>query len=95
MTDSYEWGSICDDNWDILDARVVCKQLGYSYTLAAPVSACYGQGTGPIWLDNVHCFGNESDLFLCGHNGINNHDCMHNKDASTECLGMPTLSLQI
>ena len=89
--DNAQWGTVCDDDWNIHDAGVVCYHLGYPDAVAAPLSAYYGQGTGPIWIDNVECLGIESDLFACRHSGIGNHNCEHDQDASVECSGLSTL----
>ena len=69
---------------------MICHQLGYPDAVAAPLSAHYGQGTGPIWFDNVQCFKNESNIFSCAHNGIGNYSCDHANDASVECSGLLT-----
>ena len=81
------WGTVCDDNWDINDAHVVCRQLGFQFALDVYWSARYGQGTGPIWFDDIDCLGNESSLLSCRHNGVGNHNCDHNQDVSVLCRG--------
>uniref|UniRef100_A0A668VSH4 SRCR domain-containing protein n=1 Tax=Oreochromis aureus TaxID=47969 RepID=A0A668VSH4_OREAU len=82
-----QWGTVCDDLWDLNDASVVCRQLGCGSARSALQSAAFGEGSGPIWLDNVACFGNESSITDCRHNGLGVHDCRHNEDASIICEG--------
>ena len=39
------WGSVCDDDWDLLDANVVCRSLGYGTAYEALWGAYFGQGS--------------------------------------------------
>ena len=80
-----QWGTICDDYWDINDANVVCRHLGFPQASQAPGSARYGQGSGPIWMDYVRCTGSESYIHNCRHRGWGKHNCDHSEDASVVC----------
>ncbi|NXE29833.1 DMBT1 protein, partial [Ardeotis kori] len=86
----HQWGTVCDDSWSFTDASVVCRQLGCGTAVSAYGAAYFGRGSGPIWLDNVHCSGTEAALSECPARpwGVNN--CDHGEDASVVCAAGAT-----
>jgi len=83
-----QWGTVCDDFWDTTDANVACRQLGFSPTGAIPFPrAQFGEGTGPIFVENVQCIGNETCLLDCAPNAIEIRvpNCTHSEDAGVRC----------
>ena len=80
-----EWGTVCDDGWDLNDAQVVCRELDFGRAINGSSQAFYGQGSGRIWLDNVNCIGTELAIEDCSHRGWGIEDCFHSQDAGVKC----------
>ncbi len=82
------WGTVCDDDFENINAQVVCRQLGYSSGMAIGHSdgkAPFGSGRGMIWLDDVACNGTESGIQNCSHAGWGIENCAHSEDVGITC----------
>ncbi|XP_071955475.1 scavenger receptor cysteine-rich domain-containing protein DMBT1-like [Antedon mediterranea] len=88
------WGTVCDDSWDIADGTVVCKQLGYLYAVRTTSEASWGEGTGPIHLDDIACNGDETLITTCRHAGVGIENCDHSEDAGVECVNLVPVRLR-
>ncbi|XP_051499847.1 scavenger receptor cysteine-rich domain-containing protein SCART1-like [Apus apus] len=84
------WGTVCDDSWELQDAEVACRQLGCGPAVSALGQAAFGEGTGPIWLEQVECRGTEPSLRDCWARAGDSGACRHKEDAAVRCRAAPS-----
>lgn len=81
----FGWISICDDNWSLRTAGVVCRQLGYGPVLGALTNAYFGEGNSSFVHGGFTCYGDEQHLVDCTWSVSTNVQCQHNEDAGVIC----------
>lgn len=79
-----EWRSVCDDGFDMSDANVACRMLGYSSAESFTTSV---SGTNDnFWLDDLACTGSESSFTECTHSGWGVENCSASESVQVVCL---------
>ena len=83
-----KWGTICGNRWDMDNAEVVCRSLGYygAMKVLKKEEITPGNPSYPIHFDRVDCDGDETGIEFCRHNGVGNHNCDHSQDVGVVCL---------
>ena len=85
------WGTVSDQGWDMNDANVVCRELGYGGMVGAYSGSLFGPGKGPVWMSDFKCEGSETSLAKCNHNDTRVYRNYHHyRDAGVECYGKKT-----
>ena len=77
--------NICEPAWDMYDAMVACRELGYRYAISALQGGQVPSGSGRTWLNYVHCAGQERNLSSCFHAAWGESGCDHSKDVGVQC----------
>jgi deleted-in-malignant-brain-tumors protein 1 len=79
-----EWRSVCDDGFDMSDANVACRMLGYSAAESFTTSV---SGTNDnFWLDDLACTGSESSFTECTHSGWGVENCSATESVQVVCV---------
>ena len=79
------WGTMCRNRWDLADATVVCRALGYSMAIEATTRFPHGSDPNPIWFEHLGCTGYEVKITDCSSRGLGMHSCAHYQDAGVVC----------
>lgn len=81
------WQTVCDTDWTLSKAQVVCELLECGNALNAPGGAQFGQGSGPVVEASDSCFDNVTSLQQCSLKGFRSARCEHDHDAGALCAG--------
>ena len=86
-----QWGGICENQFDLYDAHVICKMLGFPTATEALVNGTAADlyGTAPsgsnFTIDNLDCKGSESSVFHCSLTGELTDLCEASQIAGVKC----------
>uniref|UniRef100_A0A8C7XR78 SRCR domain-containing protein n=1 Tax=Oryzias sinensis TaxID=183150 RepID=A0A8C7XR78_9TELE len=86
------WSSVCEDDFDLLDAEVVCRELGCGAPSVLQ-GALYGEAEAPILTREFLCEGHESVLLDCGSSWRKTKACPPDKAVGLTCSDPATVRL--
>lgn len=84
LVHSGQWGTVCNDDFDIKSGQVVCAQLKCGSAIR---NAFFEAGSGAIHISKMKCNGTERNLWECSPINNTSNYCGHKEDAGIVCSG--------
>ncbi|KAJ1166909.1 hypothetical protein NDU88_007305 [Pleurodeles waltl] len=83
-----KWERVCDSQWNLQDAAVVCKELGCGVPYSVPPASAFGAAMiDAVAISDVQCRGDEGSLLQCPHSTRIQHFCYDGRFAAVNCTG--------
>lgn len=79
------WGTVCDSDFSLEAASVLCRELQCGTVVSLLGGAHFGEGSGQIWAEEFQCEGHESHLSLCPVAPRPDGTCSHSRDVGVVC----------
>ncbi|XP_067362994.1 scavenger receptor cysteine-rich type 1 protein M130-like isoform X2 [Channa argus] len=86
------WSSVCDDDFNLQEAEVVCRQLGCGAPLVFQ-GGLYGELKASVWSKEFQCEGNESALLDCDSSDSARNTCSPGKAVGLTCSELDNVRL--
>ncbi|XP_069083688.1 deleted in malignant brain tumors 1 protein-like isoform X3 [Pleurodeles waltl] len=82
------WKRVCDSQWDLQDAAVVCQELGCGVPYSVPPASAFGAAMiDLVAITDVQCRGDEGSLWQCPHSTRIQRFCYDGRFAAVNCTG--------
>ena len=80
-----EWGRVCDNGWDLNDAHVLCRELGFANAISTRHHAFYGRSIRRFSLGDLQCVGTEWTIRNCSQGRWGGYSCSSHNYAGVKC----------
>ncbi|XP_041850873.1 scavenger receptor cysteine-rich type 1 protein M130-like isoform X2 [Melanotaenia boesemani] len=78
------WSSVCENDFDMRDAEVVCRELGCG-SPSVLQGALFGETDAPTWSKKLQCEGHESAHWDCESSWLTRKTCPPGKAVGLTC----------
>ena len=65
--------------------HLIRRMLGFVGAIRTSYGSTYGYGSGIVWLSEVNCLGNETNIAQCSFPGWGVNNCYHYRDVNVIC----------